>query len=317
MDTNAESIPQVPQCPICLLIRVRDTSQQYIPKRPNETLPSDAGPATESKLASCSKPFELERERHPTLSYEAALDFFHGEPCGDIDRATSVCNLCDHWVNGIFTREWGDREPIARVSLGTLAAIESRSGCIVCHFLCQTVSQSPFTLDNTRPLALELGRTPHVRSCKYRAAGMILYEDVEEFQHHTQTEKKYPQLTVFNKNDIIPDFTNAEVNWERLRHWYAELPSATGKTSSVPRDKSSSINDALPKGFCLTNVSEACLIETDGVQVPNYAALSYVWGKSDEEIITTTNNFESLKLPGRFREKDVPLLFRDAFEVCS
>ncbi|EEU34287.1 uncharacterized protein NECHADRAFT_85597 [Fusarium vanettenii 77-13-4] len=317
MDSNAESIPQVPQCPTCLLIRIRDTTQERIPKTINEALPSDAGPVTESELASYSKPFELERERHPTISYEVALDFFHGEPCGNIGRATSVCNLCDHWVNGIFTREWGDRDPIARVSLGTLIEIQARSGCIVCCFLCQTVLQSPFTIDNTRPLALELARTPHVRSCKYRAAGTILYEDVEEFQHHTQIDKKYPQLAVFNKNDIIPDFANAKVNWERLRQWYTELPSTTGKTcqsSSVPRDKHGYIGDALSKGFCLIKVSEACLIETDGVQIPSYAALSYVWGK---EIITTTNNFESLKLPGRFRKKDVPLLFRDAFEVYS
>jgi hypothetical protein len=67
----------------------------------------------------------------------------------------------------------------------------------------------------------------------------------------------------------------------------------------------------------LINVSKAFLVETDGVRVRSYAALSYVWGKADEEIMTTTRNFESLKFPGRFREKDVPLLFRDAFEVCS
>ncbi|RBR07233.1 uncharacterized protein FIESC28_10732 [Fusarium coffeatum] len=69
--------------------------------------------------------------------------------------------------------------------------------------------------------------------------------------------------------------------------------------------------------FCLVNVPEARLVETDGVQIPEYAALSYVWGKSDEEIITTTENFEVLKTPGRFREKDLPVLFQDAFQVCS
>ena len=63
----------------------------------------------------------------------------------------------------------------------------------------------------------------------------------------------------------------------------------------------------LPKGFCLINVPKACLVETDGIQVPKYAGLSYVWGKSDEEIITTKENFESLKVQGRFRERDVLL----------
>ncbi|KAI7763134.1 hypothetical protein LZL87_012171 [Fusarium oxysporum] len=218
--------------------------------------------------------------------------------------------LCDHWVNDLFTREWGDRDPIARISSGTFTEIEARSEFRVCCFLCQTISQSSFELGNTRPLALELGRTPYVRSCKYQAAGAVLYKDAAEFQHITHIEKtKCPQLAVLDKNVIKPDFAKPEVDWEHLRQWYTKIRSTA--------DKSNSTNDESPKSFCLINVAEACLVETDGVHVPNYAALSYVWGKSDEEIRTKIDNFESLKLPGRFRDKDVPLLFRDAFEVCS
>lgn len=321
MDSNAESILQVLQGPTCPFDGFRDTGQEPTSETMNEVLPSDAGLVTEPEVIFHSKPPEIQHGRHLTISPEAALDFSQDEPCGNIGGATSVCNHCDHWVNGLWTREWEDNDPIARISLGNFTEIEARSGCIVCRFLCQTVSKTSFVMDNTRSLALELCRTSHVRSCKYLASGTILYEDEEKFQHHTQTDhKNYPKLAVFNKNDIMPDITKVEVNWARLRGWYTEISSTASKTSqssSAPTDKNSSISDTLPKGFCLINVSEACLIETDGVQVPGYAALSYVWGRSDEEIITTTKNFESLKLPGRFRKKDVPSLFRDAFEVCS
>ncbi|KAF9771461.1 hypothetical protein IL306_010904 [Fusarium sp. DS 682] len=124
---------------------------------------------------------------------------------------------------------------------------------------------------NIRVLALELGRNTYVRSCKYRAAGVILYNEENEFQHHTELDKKYyPWLTVLDKSAIWPDFAKSEVNWERLQQWYTDLP---GRDSE---DKSGLMNESLPNGFCLINVPEARLVETDGVQVPKYAALSYV-----------------------------------------
>lgn len=154
-------------------------------------------------------------------------------------------------------------------------------------------------------------------SCRFRAKAVILYKDVEEFPHITYIwETKCPRFTVLDNIEIKPDFAKPQANWDRLRLWYRGLPSATDGPS-ISADGNGPMDTPLPEGFCLVNVPEARLVETDGVRVPKYAALSYVWGKSDEEIITTTENFDSLKLPGRFRESDVPVLFRDAFQVCS
>ncbi|KAH7190051.1 hypothetical protein BKA60DRAFT_548056 [Fusarium oxysporum] len=72
--------------------------------------------------------------------------------------------------------------------------------------------------------------------------------------------ERHSTLAVLDKNVIKPGVAKPEVNWDRLRQWYTEIPSATDKS-----------NDALPEGFCLVNIPEACLVETDGVQVPNYA----------------------------------------------
>ncbi|KAJ4137183.1 hypothetical protein NW768_002764 [Fusarium equiseti] len=130
---------------------------------------------------------------------------------------------------------------------------------------------------------------------------------------------KCPQLTVIDDIAIEPDFAKPEVNWDRLRLWYTGLPSATDRASHDPTIltiKSSSMSADLPNGFCLINIPEACSVETDGVKVPKYAALSYVWDKSDEEIMTTTENFECLKILGRFLENDAPILFWDTFKVC-
>ncbi|EXK83846.1 hypothetical protein FOQG_12003 [Fusarium oxysporum f. sp. raphani 54005] len=143
------------------------------------------------------------------------------------------------------------------MSLGTFTDIEARSECTVCSFLCLAISQSSFELDDTHTIAVELGRNSYMRSCEYRAAGTILYENAEEFQHHTQLEK---MIVPSWRSSTRPGVAKPEVNCDRLRQWYTEIPSATDKS-----------NDALPEGFYLVNIPEACLVETDGVQVPNCA----------------------------------------------
>lgn len=75
------------------------------------------------------------------------------------------------------------------MSLRTFTDIKARSECTVCSFLCLAILQSSFELDDTRTLAVEMGRNSYMRSGEYRAAGTILYENAEEFQHHTQLEK--------------------------------------------------------------------------------------------------------------------------------
>ncbi|KAI1068571.1 hypothetical protein LB507_004269 [Fusarium sp. FIESC RH6] len=284
MGDNNDSVPQVNDCPTCLLIRVRDTSQ--VVWRNWDESPSNDPEPVESELASYSRPFQRNGANYPTLSYQAALRFFHGDSPRNLYGNNSICSLCDHWLNGLFTREWKRDEYIARISLGTFKEIEARSNCRVCRLVEQIISRSAFELDDTRPLALELVRTSYCRSCPYLCAATILYKDLDEFQFSGDLDKLgCPRFTLFDDIAIKPDFAKPEVNWDRLRLWYTERLS--------------------------------CLVETDGIQVPKYAALSYVWGKSDEEIITTKENFESLKVQGRFRERDVPLLFQDAFEVCS
>ncbi|KAH7196423.1 heterokaryon incompatibility protein-domain-containing protein [Fusarium flagelliforme] len=315
MGDNAESI-SLTHCPTCLLFRIRDTSQKAVLRPWGESRPSDPDPA-ESELLSYSRPFELDEATHPTLSYQAAAEFFHGDSSWHLGGDASICSLCDHWVNGLYTNEWGQKqEPIARITLGTFKDLEARAECCVCRFLCETISQSSFELDDMRTLALEL-RGCTAESHGFRATAVILYKDVEDFPHTTRIgTMECPQFTVLDKIDIKLDFATPEANWDRLRLWYSGLPSATDGPSNTA-DGNCSVNTPLPNGFCLINVPEARLVETDGVNVPKYAALSYVWGKSDEEIITTKENFESLKVSGRFREKDVPVLFQDAFQVCS
>ena len=62
MDDNAQT-----HCPTCLLIRVRDTSQEAIGKSFDESPPSDPD-VTEYEVDSYSRPFELEEETHPVIS---------------------------------------------------------------------------------------------------------------------------------------------------------------------------------------------------------------------------------------------------------
>src|SRR6478609_3666163 len=115
MGDNAESISQVTHCPTCLLIRIRDTSQKAVLIPWGESPPTGPDPA-ESELVSYSRPFEVESMRHPTLSYQATLEYFHGNLTRKLDEDTSFCSLCDHWVNGLFTRPWVPRDPIARIT---------------------------------------------------------------------------------------------------------------------------------------------------------------------------------------------------------
>ena len=157
MGNNNDSVPQVNYCPTCLLIRVRDTSQ--VVWRNWDESPSNDPEPVESELASYSRPFQRNGANYPTLSYQAALRFFHGDSPRNLDGNDSICSLCDHWLNGLFTREWKRDEYIARISLGTFKEIEARSNCRVCRLVEQIISRSAFELDDTRPLALELVRT--------------------------------------------------------------------------------------------------------------------------------------------------------------
>jgi hypothetical protein len=197
------------------------------------------------------------------------VELFNGDASRNLGRDASICSLCDHWVNGPFIREWEPKDPIARITLGTFKELEARFNCRICRFLCQIISQSSFELDDTRTLALELGGDSYVRSCRYRAAAVILYKDVEEFPHSTVIGKMgCAEFTVLDEIDIKPDLATPEVNWDRLRLWYNGLPSMRDRPS-IRRDGSCSMSTALPKGFCLNNVPEARMVETDSVKVPS------------------------------------------------
>lgn len=143
MGDNADSVSEVTHCPTCLLIRIRDTSQKTILRPWGESPPSGPGP-DESDLVPYSRPFKLDKATHPILSYQAAMEFFHGDAPRNLGGDASVCSLCDHWVNGLFSREWGHEDPITRITLGTFKEIKARLKCRVCCFLSQTISQSSF-----------------------------------------------------------------------------------------------------------------------------------------------------------------------------
>ncbi|KAF2968923.1 hypothetical protein GQX73_g4645 [Xylaria multiplex] len=312
-----EVVPQhhISSCPTCRLIRVRDTSRATTARRLSEAYGHGvengeqlSSPVAESDSESDSEPFEFDFEKHPTYSYRATLDFFHGAQSTRSDEPATLCSLCDHWINGLLIREWGESEVIARVCLGTFSEIESRSDCPGCHGLCQIISKHSFRPDDTKVLALELFKNRIIRTCKYRAMGAIVYKDVggvrnQIFDSSKLIDHGFPRFEVLEKADVSPMLAQQSVNWERLFHLRNDLPNVT--------------KEGLPNGFCLINIGEACLVEIDSANPPPYAALSYVWGKSEDEITTTMNTFTKFQRPGRFLEADVPLLFRDSFKVCS
>ncbi|KAI0535944.1 heterokaryon incompatibility protein-domain-containing protein [Xylaria digitata] len=249
---KGEVVPQhrISSCSTCRLIRVRDTSRATTYERPSETYGHGienggmiddrlGGSVAEYDSESDSEPFEFYSKRNPTYSYQATLDFFHGAQSTRSDESVTLCSLCDHWVNGLLTREWGENEIIARVCLGTFPEIESRSECFGCRGLCQIISKHSFRPDNTQVLALELFKNLQVSSYGGHYRGFPTFEVLEEAVLAQQS-----------------------VNWERLIHL---------------------CND----------------------------------GKSEDKITTTMNTFTEFQRPGRFLEADVPLLFRDAFKVCS
>lgn len=66
----------------------------------------------------------------------------------------------------------------------------------------------------------------------------------------------------------------------------------------------------------LLDVSQECIVPAP--PLPQFAALSYVWGKANsEEIQTTKSNKDELGQPGGLRMNDIPRTVADAMIVCQ
>ncbi|CAG7561141.1 unnamed protein product [Fusarium equiseti] len=129
-----------------------------------------------------------------------------------------------------------------------------------------------------------------------------------------------PQFTVLDEVGINPDFAKPKVDWDRHRLWYRGLSSATNGPS-IAADKNGSMDTPLPKGFCLVNVPEARLVETDGVQIPKISvvqddenrksaqleAMGRIYSKASFTIVSSEPSFISQGLPGVSQPRVPPL----------
>lgn len=100
------------------------------------------------------------------------------------------------------------------------------------------------------------------------------------------------------------------VNWELSRVWMNTCKTAH-HTKEPPEHGSRIAN------MTLIDVSNKRLVSVDGT-LPEYAALSYVWGKTlGTELFTTLANFEHLKRPGSLSSLRAPQTIKDTISTCS
>ncbi|KAF7533612.1 hypothetical protein G7054_g6926 [Neopestalotiopsis clavispora] len=333
---------QTPSCPTCRLIRLRDPSRAKIYdhdlpiKRIENQGQSDVAHNTDlttkseddPNLDSDPEPFVGEDYIWATLSWEATMDIFHGMRRTVANGPETLCETCNHWVNGLLGREecpdeseMEKLEPLARISIGNSMQLELRSNCPACRGIRQSLSRSAFDPDKNEDLAIELYKSQsQYKFRKYH--GYIVYEDASKTERrcvfpisHRDTESAY--FEVLTKADVLPKLASTLVNWELLLHWHKNSSNIIGDNTLDGQHGYNYDDQRLPPGFRLINVAEACLVEVDVLHPPCYAALSYVWGKSDDELTTLIENVQQFKQPGYFREVDMPLLFQDSFQVCS
>ena len=134
------------------------------------------------------------------------------------------------------------------------------------------------------------------------------HRDVCELRDKTPSDQVIPF-----RDDLFGQarWREDECNYELFRKWL--------RVCEVRHDHDSAselATDAMT--IRLVNVHRKCLVEWNGPasEAPRFMALSYVWGKSRQEVMLTTSELNNFKRPGFF---DHPLdkTIRDAIELVS
>lgn len=260
------------------------------------------------------------------VSYQFKMEFFHGPHECEMEGIHTLCPLCNHWLEHLICR--GRHLPHSTmVPMGTLDAIEARSECLGCQALHRFIMESRSAEergDNAAEWREDLCTNNVEVSLRSRPFPDWAREDeVYDFRAEVAlctTGKGGGCFATFNVLPTVAAPCNVVqemIDWDNLTDWL-ECLSITKVDASDASSSSSRLGEmTTPSQFALIDITRGCLTTVTDGDCPPYAALSYLWGRSENELATTTRNLEEIKRPGRLREEDVPCLLKDAMSVCA
>ncbi|KFY20320.1 hypothetical protein V491_03823 [Pseudogymnoascus sp. VKM F-3775] len=326
----SESLHNDIACPTCRLIRVRVPGLLQLGNDDLSSEPSNYT-STDSNVSGDTDNSESDTDSCETgyqeLSHQLKVRLFHSAHDCKMDGLVHLCPLCDHWLKHLLCRSWAEGD-IATIRIGTFAEIEARSGCVGCQALCRITSELPPKLkDRNKKLQLQLRRDSKSSTGvnnwpESQVEGHLQYDPAKSFGGNPYGGSPYESVTfsVFYTEFILEKLVKEQIGWERVIEWIDSSPYPSGKAGEV-MTASGQIGirrgeTAIPQGFCLISVGDACVVPMTGSKGPFYAALSYVWGNAENELTATRSSFEELQRPGRLQKDDVPHLIKDAMLVC-
>jgi hypothetical protein len=267
-----------------------------------------------------------------TSDYESLFD----TPCDRCDANPlwkhELCSFCLHLrvFHLVTCLQDQSCNALPLIKLGTLTQLRNRKKCKFCSFVAhmfafarddrpQDVHAEDAILMHpcVKRLSIKYRRTilpahlggpdllfltPSEHTLKdFWSIGTEIYAKVVQTQGDKRKRETSPQQR-----------RGTGLNWSKVRAWINE--SRQDDTNTVL--KNSWKKSRLPNQFKVMDLEHRCIVETSCA--PEYAALSYVWGrKLDNEVETTKNNIEMLSTVGCFDRIALPQTIRDAIEFCD
>lgn len=238
--------------------------------------------------------------------------------CEAIDTAEPaiLCELCRHARLGHILRcmpkTWHKdyREISIWFPLGTWEKPLLREGCAFCRTITRSFSDEQMnTLRGCRlrfHISINLRiLAPITHKIPYIATGNFNY-----FKTNLSSRISLQAWNFgFYEIERVPhgcDFTTPRISWQDFSRWIG----LEGKAEAVELSTTD-----FPAGFCLIDVDRFCIRQ--GPPPAPYAALSYVWGTVEQELVLNVDNFRELQQQGRLGREDVPVLIKDAITACA
>lgn len=243
-------------------------------------------------------------------------ELFHGAHGCEMGvlRHFKLCILCDHWLKHLLCVDWDDGDKMT-IPMGTFSQLQARTECLGCQALCRFILEGGSKTNDCEAI-IQLTIAQHWDGrITYKPNKWAHVSGALHIVPNEKKERKIAEFAVLYTKTAGKELAKETINWDRVNQWIEAFP-----VKEVPASRSSGIRRSksyLPHGFCLISVNMACIVPMTGMDAPWYAALSYIWGNAEHELVATRRNFQELQCPGRLQGADVPPLIKDAMLACT
>jgi hypothetical protein len=276
---------------------------------------------SESSFDSCAT-------EHMHLSRPIKQALFHSPHICELENLQNLCPLCEHWLKHLLCRTW-EGEDYAHIRMGTFNEIEARTACLGCQTLCRVVAELPKRrLNRDEFILLEVVGNADQKTGRARGPDLPVPLVNCHLRHESIWTGGNPYENTISFRGFRTDFIDSmlvkeKISWGPVIEW---IDSSLRPSEQAHIQRSASISkhfknrigsSTVPLGMILISISKGSIVPMTDTKGPLYAALSYVWGSAEHELVLLKSNLEELQRPGRLRKYDVPKIIIDSMTVCT